>query len=175
MRGEVGVSEMSEIEESVDAIDTIAYQASLERFLRDFDQVDGAVLATGDGLLIASAAGSDSIEPDAIAAMSASMLALADTLVGQAGRAYADNLISEAESSTLVILHAGELILTVVGRPNVNVGMILTAARRTANAIGVRAKEDEGLEGFVKGHEILKDPEALLQRVKQELQEMRRA
>ncbi|HXH71418.1 MAG TPA: roadblock/LC7 domain-containing protein [Mariprofundaceae bacterium] len=153
------------------SIDTIAYQKSLEKFLGDFELADGAVLSTGDGLLIASAAQNASIEPDAIAAMSASMLALADTLVGQAGRAYADNLISEAESSTLVILHAGELILTVVGRPNVNIGMILSAARRTANLIGIRAKKDEG---FVKGHEILKDPEALLQRVRQELQEMRR-
>lgn len=159
---------MSEDEKSVR---TVAYQQSLIKFLRDFELADGLVLATEDGLLVASASNNKAIEPDAIGAMSASMLALADALAGQAGRAYADNLISEAESSTLVILHAGELILTVVGRPNVNIGMTLNAARRTANAIGALAKEDTL---FVKGHEILKDPEALLERVKKELQEMRK-
>ncbi len=133
--------------------------------------VDGAVLATADGLLIANAAHSQSIEADAIAAMSASMLSLADALAGQAGRAYADNLISEAESSTLVVLHAGELILTVVGQSNVNIGMILSATRRTAEKIAALAKKDEG---FVKGHEILNDPEALLEQVKKELQELRK-
>lgn len=150
---------------------TVAYQQSLEKFLRDFELAEGLVLATEDGLLIANAVQSEEIEPGAIAAMSASMLALADALAGQAGRAYADNLISEAESSTLVMLHAGELILTVVGRPNVNIGMILNAARRTAKSIGTLAKDDDV---FVKGHEILKDPEALLERVKKELQDMRK-
>lgn len=159
------------MDETEQSVRTVAYQQTLKNFLGDNDLADGLVLATEDGLLIANAIQNKAIEPDAIAAMSASMLALADALAGQAGRAYADNLISEAESSTLVILHAAELILTVIGRPNVNIGMILNAARRTAKAIGALSKEDRL---FVKGHEILKDPEALLERVKKELQEMRK-
>lgn len=160
---------MNEVETT--SIRTVAYQQSLEKFLKDFELADGLVLATEDGLLVANAVQNQAIESSAIAAMSASMLALADALAGQAGHAYADNLISEAESSTLVVLHAGELILTVVGRPNVNIGMILNAARRTSNSILALTKEDDV---FVKGHEILKDPEALLERVKKELQEMRK-
>lgn len=160
---------MSEMENSIDAA---AYQRALERFLDSFELAEGAVLATEDGLHVASATHSKAIEADAIAAMSASMLSLADALAGQAGRAYADNLISEAESSTLVVLHAGELILTVVGRSHVNIGMILSAARKTAEAIATQAEADEA---FVKGHEILKDPEALLEQVKKELQELRKS
>lgn len=152
-------------------VDTGVYQEAMERFLNDFDLVAGAVLSTPDGLLIASAAQSNDIEADAIAAMSASMLSLADALAGQAGRAYADNIISEAESSTLVVLHAGKLILTVVGKPNVNIGMILSAARRTAESVEKLAKRDKGI---VKGHEILSDPEALLAQVKKELLELRK-
>lgn len=162
---------MSEME---NGIDTAAYQRALENFLDSFELAEGAVLATADGLHVASATHKEhgqAIESDAIAAMSASMLSLADALAGQAGRAYVDNLISEAESSTLVVLHAGELILTVVGRPHVNIGMILSAARKTAQNIATRAEADED---FVKGHEILKDPEALLEQVKKELQELRK-
>ena len=157
--------------ESDEEVDTTLYQQTLERFINDFDLVAGAVLATPDGLHVASATHVNDIEADAVAAMSASMLSLADALAGQAGRAYADNLISEAESSTLVMLHAGQLILTVVGKPSVNIGMILTSARRTAHKIERLVKKDKGI---VKGHEILNDPEALLAQVKKELQELRK-
>lgn len=152
-------------------LDNELYQKALDQFVGSFDQVGGAVLGTPDGLLVADAASIDGIEADAIAAMSASMLSLADALAGQAGRAYADNIISEAESSTLVVLHAGKLILTVVGKPNVNVGMILSAARRTAESVENLVKQDNG---FVRGHEILSDPEALLEQVKKELIELRK-
>jgi len=152
-------------------VNSALYQDKLDRFVHDFDLAAGAVLATPDGLLVANAARSEEIEADAIAAMSASMLSLADALAGQAGRAYADNIISEAESSTLVVMHAGKLILTVVGNPHVNIGMILTATRRTADSVAKLLKKDKGV---VKGHEILADPEALLEQVKRELLELRK-
>lgn len=148
--------------------DVIGYRQSLEHFVRDFDQVAGAVLATADGLLVAKAVRSREIEADAMAAMSASMLSLADALAGQAGRAYADKVISEAESCTLVLLHAGQLILTVVGQPNVNIGIILSAARRTAQRIEQLAK-DAG----IMGKEVLIDSEALLAKVRRDIREIR--
>lgn len=153
---------------NVNDADAFGYCQALERFVADFDQVAGAVLSTPDGLLVAKALRSRQIEADAVAAMSASLLSLADALAGQAGRAYADKVISEAESSTLVLLHAGQLILTVVGRPNVNIGLILSAARRTAQTIEKLARE----AGFA-GEERLLDSEILMARVKREIQNMR--
>lgn len=148
-----------------------ACQKDLEDLINKFDSVAGSVLATPDGLHIASAVRIDEIQTDAVAAMSASLLSLADALAGQAGRAFADNVISEAESSTLVILHAGEMILTVIGKAGMNIGMVLSAARATAKKLHSDAKEfSESIEG--KG--ILADPEALLERVKKEMAAMRR-
>jgi len=146
-----------------------AYCEALEEFIDESNQIAGTVLATQDGLLVAQALRTRGIEPDSIAAMSASMLSLADAMAGQAGKAYADKLISEAESSTLVVLHAGSLILTVIGRPNVNIGLIFTAARRTAQRIDTLIKE----LGVAVGHESMSDPEALIAKVKLDIENMR--
>lgn len=145
------------------------YRQTLEAFIADFEQATGALLSTSDGLLIASAVRSRKIESEAVAAMSASMLSLADALAGQTGRALSDSLISQADSSTLVMLHAGQMILTVVGMNDVNTGIILSAARRTAQAIQALAKEI----GDVKGSESISDPASLMKKVKGELLELR--
>lgn len=158
------MSEVSDVEAQ-------ACQKDLEDLINRFDSVAGSVLSTPDGLLIACASRSDGIESDAVAAMSASLLSLADALAGQAGRAFADNVISEAESSTLVILHAGELILTVIGQPGINIGMVLSAAKATANKLQSDAKE---FSESIAGTDILADPEALLERVKKEMAAMRK-
>lgn len=146
-----------------------AYQQALDTFIADFDQVAGAVLATQDGLLVANAVRSRGIEVDSIAAMSASMLSLADAMAGQAGSDCADKLISESESSTLVVLHAGSLILTVMGRPNVNVGMVYSAARKTAQVVAALVEQ----LGVVSDSESVNDPIVLVDKVKREIAKMR--
>lgn len=148
-----------------------ACQRDLEELIGRFDSLEGTVLSTPDGLLIATASRNGGIEADAVAAMSASLLSLADALAGQAGRAFADNVISEAESSTLVILHAGEMILTVIGSSGINIGMVLSAAKATARKLHTDAKE---FSESVAGKGILADPDALLERVKKEMAAMRR-
>ncbi len=151
--------------------DASAYQQTLDTFISDFDQVAGAVLATQDGLLVASAVRIRGIEVDSIAAMSASMLSLADAMAGQAGNACAEKLISESESSTLVVLHAGSLILTVVGRANVNTGMIFSAARKTAQVIEALVEK----LGAVSGSEPVTDSATLVDKVKRDIMKMRLA
>jgi len=154
---------------NISDVDTTAYCEALEEFIDESNQIAGTVLATQDGLLVAQALRTRGIEPDSIAAMSASMLSLADALAGQAGKAYANKLISEAESSTLVVLHAGALILTVIGRPNVNIGLIFTAARRTAQRIDMLVQE----MGIINGNEPVSDPEALVAKVRRDIEYMR--
>ncbi len=145
-------------------------ERELSNLVTESDMIAGAVLSSQDGLLVTSASTDASIEPDSIAAMSSSLLSLADALAGQAGKALVDNVISQAESSTLVLLHAGGLILTVIGKAEINVGLVLTAARRTANSIN-RATKRFGEE--IRGLDILNNPEALLERVKNEMIEMK--
>ena len=84
-----------------------------------------------------------------------------------------DNVISEAESSTLVILHAGELILTVIGHKGINIGLILSSARKAAKEIGkmteLAVADENRIE--MRGLQMLQNPELLLERIKNEMKE----
>ena len=148
-----------------------ACQRELTQLMQELPSIEGAVISSEDGLLVACENKTGELEGDMIAAMSASMISLADTLAGQAGRPKVENIISESESSTLVILHAGTLVLTVVGKPDASIGLVLVAAKKAAKGIGKDTKEfSEG----TKGMDILKDPEALLERVKKEMEMMKK-
>jgi len=146
---------------------------TLASLVKKFDMVAAAVVSSQDGLHVASQAQDPAMETDAIAAMSASLLSLADALAGQAGRAMADNVISEAESSTLVILHAGNLILTVIGKTGINIGLILSSAKKAAKEIaGVAEPVDEDIHKIApRGLTMLQNPEVLLERIKKEMLE----
>ena len=150
-------------------------QATLVGFIKKFEMVAAVVVSSQDGLHVASESHDTSMEMDAVAAMSASLLSLADALAGQAGKPMVDNVISEAESSTLVILHAGELILTVIGHTGINIGLILSSARKAAKEIGdtmttaAVAEATNRIEE--RGLQMLKNPELLLERIKNEMLE----
>ncbi|MDQ7004898.1 MAG: roadblock/LC7 domain-containing protein [Ghiorsea sp.] len=145
----------------------LACEKELTALLLAQPSLEGVVLSSADGLMVACEDKTGKLEGEMIAAMSSSMISLADTLAGQAGRAEVENIISESESSTLVVLHAGDLILTVIGKPDVQVGMVLAAAKKAAQ--GIRQDTQDFSEG-VKGIDILKDPASLLERVKKEME-----
>jgi len=108
----------------------------LDSLRKESDNLLSAILSSQDGLLLAHSTHSDaSVEEDAIAAMSASVLSLADALAGQAGQAVSNKLLSEADDSSLVILHAGEMILTVIGTAGTNMGMVLQASHHVVDVI----------------------------------------
>jgi len=146
---------------------------TLTALIKKFDLVDASVLSSQDGLLVAGESRNTEMEMDAIAAMSASLLSLADALAGQAGKPMVDNVISEAESSTLVILHAGDLILTVIGETGINIGLVLSAARKAAKEIGelVHAPVHDDGKIELRGLKMLENPDLLLERIKQEMLE----
>jgi len=148
-----------------------ACQKELTTLIHELKSIEAAVLSSEDGLMVACEDKTGQLEGEMVAAMSASMISLADTLAGQAGKPQVENIISEAESCTLVVLHAGALILTVIGQPKAQIGLVLAAAKKAAKSIGKDTKEfSEG----VKGLDILKDPEALLERVKKEMEMMKK-
>jgi len=147
-------------------------QKRLNILVSESDSIVASVLSSPDGLLLAKASsGIIELEADSVAAMSASVISLTDALAGQAGQAMSDKVISDSKDSSLVILHAGSLILTVIGKADANMGMVLTASRRAAEEIveAVAAASQEPEEGGVFSF----DPEALLARVMKEAEEMR--
>lgn len=108
----------------------------LESLRTESTSLLSAILSSQDGLLLAySTHPNANVEEDAIAAMSASVLSLGDALAGQAGQAVSNKIMSEADDSSLVILHAGEMILTVIGTAGTNMGMVLQASHHVVQII----------------------------------------
>ena len=144
---------------------------TLETLVHDSNAIVASVLSSPDGLLLAHACDEQfELEADAVAAMSASIISLTDALAGQAGQAMSDKVISDSQDSSLVILHAGSLILTIIGTPDANMGMVLTSSKRVAEEIveAVAAASEEPEEGV-----FTFDPDALLARVMKEAEEMK--
>jgi len=119
-------------------------QQRLEQLVNDSDAIIASVLSSPDGLLLAQASSDIELEADSVAAMSASVISLADALAGQA---MSDKAISDSKDSSLVILHAGSLILTVIGRADANMGMVLSSSQRVSEEIVEAASEEPEKEG----------------------------
>ncbi|MDQ6991473.1 MAG: roadblock/LC7 domain-containing protein [Mariprofundaceae bacterium] len=105
----------------------------VQELVRESAAIDTAVLASPDGLMLAGAGTDD--ELDVIAAMSASLISLADALSSRSEDGHCDKVMSESPDGTLVVLHAGGLILTVLGQSQANMGLVLSVSRSTAEKI----------------------------------------
>ncbi|MDQ6953943.1 MAG: roadblock/LC7 domain-containing protein [Mariprofundaceae bacterium] len=139
-------------------------QKRLEQLVAESDAVIASVLSSPDGLLLAQASDGVEIEADSVAAMSASVISLTDALAGQAGQAMSDKVVSDSKDSSLVILHAGTLILTVIGRANANMGLVFVSSQRVAKEIV--SVVESGTSPIPESRAVFSfDPEALLARV----------
>ncbi|MDQ6974061.1 MAG: roadblock/LC7 domain-containing protein [Mariprofundaceae bacterium] len=107
--------------------------ALVQALVTESTAIDTAVLASPDGLLLAGT-GIDG-ELDVMAAMSASLISLADALSSRSEDGHCDKVMSESSDGTLVVLHAGGLILTVLGQAHANMGLVLSVSRTTAEKI----------------------------------------
>lgn len=108
----------------------------LARFV-DAQGIGAAILATADGIPVAASLRLP-MEPDASAAMSASLAALADSLLGQAAgeSAKAKQVVLTSEAHTIALIHVGDnMVLAVVGDAGMNLGMTLARARAAAEEI----------------------------------------
>lgn len=144
-------------------------QNVLNTLVKDFNCVVAAILASPDGLLMASCTTDHEIECDAVAAMSASIISLGDALTAQA--THDDNhvsktVLSETETISIATMYAGPLILTSIGQEDANMGTVLIRSRNAAEKIVDIINEDDGA---VPQHEekasFQFDPDVLLARV----------
>jgi len=112
----------------------------LQDLINQSDAIDTALLASPDGLMLTGTGIDD--ELDVMAAMSASLISLADALSSRAEDGFCDKVLSESEDGTLVVLHAGDLILTVLGKARANMGLVLSASRSAAKKIALAITEE---------------------------------
>ena len=103
--------------------------------LSDVGDIDGAVIATRDGLLIASHLPQD-VSAETFAAMSATMFGAAETAVSELKKGKIKRIISEAEDCKLIAVDAGPTAaLVALVKPNANLGLVLMEMTKAANMI----------------------------------------
>lgn len=101
--------------------------------LRDVGDIDGAIIATKDGLLVASCMPED-VGAETFAAMSATMFGAAETAIAELGRGPTRRVISEADDCTLVAVDAGpKATLVALVKPHANLGLVLLELVKAAN------------------------------------------
>lgn len=132
--------------------------------------VGAAVLCTADGLPITHASSME-WQDDTIAAMSASMLALADAVIGTTNsEAHCRQVVLESTGRIVALIHAGEnMVLVVAGGTGMNIGMVTSHARNTAETI-VNIVASSADHAEIEQHTAIKPAslEDLVQRVLQE-------
>ncbi|MBB5912556.1 hypothetical protein BJY24_001423 [Nocardia transvalensis] len=111
-----------------------AVLAELEGLCDRVPGLTGALVASGDGLLLVHALPA-TIEPTGMAALAASQLALSYRLVTTAHGGGFREVVVHGSSGYVVIYAAGWTSLTVLADPEVNVGRLHLESRPAATAI----------------------------------------
>ncbi len=111
----------------------------LDKILADTKRVGGveaSVIASRDGLLMASNIPSSSARAETFAAMSATMLGAAETATTELGKGIPDRVIVESEHGKLIATGAGpKALLIVLTDPNAGLGLILVELEKAAEKI----------------------------------------
>jgi len=108
-------------------------QSVLTTLVAESPAIETALLSSPDGILLAGTGKETDL--DVMAAMSASLLSLADALSSSSEDGVCDKVICESSDSALVCLHAGKLILTSIGKGDANIGFVLASSRQVAKKI----------------------------------------
>jgi len=119
--------------ETLSEIQTQACQKKLQELIMNSDIIDTVLISSADGILVASA-GIDT-DLDVMAAMSASLISLGDAISSRTEDGRCHKVFCESDDSLAVIIHAGAHILTMIGKPESNMGMILAHANSTGKSI----------------------------------------
>lgn len=90
-------------------------QLRIERFLADASEFSAAILATRDGFEVACSPVIN-VSPSKLAAMSSSLLSVADALARVGGVEHCDNIVIESESGRVVL----------IGVPGTDLDLVLT-------------------------------------------------
>ncbi|WP_376689922.1 roadblock/LC7 domain-containing protein [Wenzhouxiangella sp. EGI_FJ10409] len=97
--------------------------------------VDAAAAITGDGMVIASVL-QEGVDADRFAAMSASLLALAEREIDEIQRGRLRQLLIEGTEGAVLLVQAGtDAVLAVSAEPGALMGKVFLDARRAATAL----------------------------------------
>ncbi|MBN2488383.1 MAG: roadblock/LC7 domain-containing protein [Methanosarcinaceae archaeon] len=111
----------------------------LNKVLVDLKKVGGveaSVVASRDGLLIASNIQSYGARAETFAAMSATMLGAAETATTELGKGVPDRVIVETEHGKLIATGAGsKALLIVLTDPDAGLGLILVELEKAAEKV----------------------------------------
>lgn len=107
----------------------------LRRLNASSQDLQSSAAMTPDGFIIASVLSSQ-VDEDRFAAMSASLLALAERAAEEISRGQLKQLMIEGDWGVMLLVRAGkDAVLAVVAKPSINLGKIFLEARRTAAEI----------------------------------------
>lgn len=99
------------------------------------DKLEAAAVVTGDGLPLAEVLG-DAVDRERFAAMSSSLLALADRAADEMQRGKLRQLMIEGEKGTMLLVYAGpHAVLAVAAKPEANLGRVFLEARTAASRV----------------------------------------
>lgn len=113
---------------------------ALKSLLKDLEagtpDIEGSVVVSADGLVMASALPAD-VDEDRVAAMSAALLALGERSAKELDRGLMEDVYVKGENGFIVLMGAGrDAVLGALCRQEAKLGMIFLDMRRTAKEIG---------------------------------------
>ena len=94
--------------------------------------IEGSVVVSVDGLIIASALPSGS-EEERVSAMSAAMLSLGERIANELGRGALDQVYIRGKNGFVILTSIGqEAVLTALAREDAKLGLVFLEMRRAA-------------------------------------------
>lgn len=116
-------------------------QASLEHLVSQTSGIESAAIVTGDGFEVASSL-RPGLSVEKLAAMTSSLLALSEAVVGEMGMQRCQYVIIDTERGAVVTLRipsdGHDLLLCVLCGDGATLGAVLYAARDSARALARR-------------------------------------
>ena len=113
---------------------------ALKSVLKDLEagtpDIEGSVVVSADGLVMASALPAE-VDEDRVAAMAAALLALGERSATELNRGELNEVFIKGEAGYVVLMAAGrEAVLGALCRENAKLGIIFLDMRRTAKEVG---------------------------------------
>ena len=110
-------------------------QSKLGVLFNNFNDIEGALVSTLDGQLLASQQkGNDSLER--VAVMGGSLVSLTDTMIAELNLGHNENVISQNENGILAFMHINpQLVLVSFTRNKLALGLLLAHCNRCCEAL----------------------------------------
>jgi uncharacterized protein len=117
------------------AISVVDLEAVLRKFVTQSPEIQGAVLASPDGLTLASSL-PEKMEDERVSAMSAAILSLGERITQELIRGTVDRLYLEGNQGTVVLTSCGaDAVLLVLAAPGMKQGILLLEIKRVATEL----------------------------------------